>query len=146
MVNNTDKMFEKGKAFLAENNTLAALSCFEKAYSDGASPEIKSYLGLCLALERGQIRDGIALCRQAIAEETGNPVHYLHLARIYLKEKRKDEAIEILRTGLSFGDNEQSREILERIGTRKKAVFRFLPREHFANKYVGILLKKLRLR
>jgi tetratricopeptide (TPR) repeat protein len=111
MVNNTDKMFEKGKAFLAENNTLAALSCFEKAYSDGASPEIKSYLGLCLALERGQIRDGIALCRQAIAEETGNPVHYLHLARIYLKEKRKDEAIEILRTGLSFGDNEQSREI-----------------------------------
>lgn len=146
MARTTDELFEKGKALLADNNTLAALSCFEKVYGNGGAPGIRSYLGLCLALERGQIKEGIALCNEAIAEEKENPVHYLHMGRIYLREKRKAEAIEILRKGLSFGDNEQIRIILQSIGTRKNPLFPFLPRGHFVNKYGGMLLAKLRLR
>jgi hypothetical protein len=60
------ELFEKGRALLKENNTLAALSCFEKAYDKAKLPGIQSYLGLCLAVERGQVKDGIALCREAI--------------------------------------------------------------------------------
>jgi tetratricopeptide (TPR) repeat protein len=140
------EFFEKGRAFLKEDNTLAALSCFEKAYSRAKLPGIQSYLGLCLAVERGQVKEGIALCREAIAGDAGNPVHYLHFGKIYLREKRREEAIELFRKGLSFGDNEEIRHILDTLGTRKKPLFPFLPRNHFLNKYSGKLLRLLRLR
>jgi tetratricopeptide (TPR) repeat protein len=141
-----EELFEKGQALLKENNTLAALSCFEKAYRRAKLPGIQSYLGLCLAVERGQVKEGIALCRKAIEVDTGNPVHYLHFGKIYLREKRRAEAIEIFREGLSFGDNAEIRHILDILGTRKKPLFPFLPRNHFLNKYSGKLLRLLRLR
>jgi tetratricopeptide (TPR) repeat protein len=141
-----EEFFEKGQAFLKEDNTLAALSCFEKAYSRAKLPGIQSYLGLCLAVERGQVKEGIALCREAIAEDGGNSVHYLHYGRIYLREKKREEAIDIFRQGLSFGDNEEIRHILDTLGTRKKPLFPFLPRKHFLNKFSGKLLRLIRLR
>jgi tetratricopeptide (TPR) repeat protein len=141
-----DELFEKGKAFLKENNTLAALSCLEKAYSRKKLPGIESYLGLCLAVERGQTKEGIALCREAIAGDPKNPVHYLHLGRIHLRDKRREEAIATFREGLSFGDHDEIRHSLDTLGTRKKPLFPFLPRNNFLNKYFGILLRLLRLR
>ncbi len=141
-----EELFEKGRALLKENNTLAALSCFEKACSMDNLPGIHSYLGLCLAVERGQVKEGIALCNEAIAGDAGNPVHYLHLGKIYLREKRRKEAIEIFRKGLSFGDHAEIRRILDTLGTRKKPLFPFLPRNSLLNKYSGKLLRVLRLR
>ncbi len=141
-----EELFEKGKVFLRENNTLAALSCLEKAYSRAKLPGIHSYLGLCLAAERGQVKEGVALCHEAIAGDAGNPVHYLHLGKIYLREKRRAEAIETFRKGLSLGDHEEIRRILDNLGTRKKPLFTILPRNNFLNKYSGKLLRLLRLR
>ncbi len=141
-----EELFEKGKALLKEDNTLAALSCLEKAYNSAKIPGIQSYLGLCLAVERGQVREGIALCNEAIAAEPANPAHYLNLGKIHLREKRKAEAIEIFRKGLSFGDDEYIRLILDRLGTRKKPLFPFLPRNNFLNRYSGKLLRLIRLR
>jgi tetratricopeptide (TPR) repeat protein len=142
----SEELFEKGRAFLRKDNTLAALSCFEKACSIGKVAGIRSYLGLCLATERGQVREGIALCTEAIAEDGENPVHYFHLGKIYLREKRRAEAIEIFRQGLSRGDSEDIRHMLEFLRIRKKPVFFFLPRDHFLNKYIGKTLRILRLR
>jgi tetratricopeptide (TPR) repeat protein len=141
-----EELFEKGKAFLKENNTLAALSCFEKASEKEKLPGIQSYLGLCLAMERGQVTEGIALCHEAMEVDPANPAHYLHLGRIHLREKRRAEAIEIFRKGLSFEDNEDIRQMLDNLGTRKKPFFPFLSRKHLLNKYSGILLRLLRLR
>ncbi len=131
---------------MREDNALAALSCFEKACSMEDVAVIRSYLGLCLAIERGQVREGIVLCNDAIAGDRDNPVHYFHLGKIYLREKRKAEAIEIFRQGLSRGDSEEIRSMLETLGTRKKPLFSFLPRNHFLNKYAGKILRILRLR
>lgn len=138
-----DELFEKGLALLKDDNPLSALAYFEKAYNLKKTPEIQSYLGFCIATERGKVTEGIALCENAMARESDNPVHYLNLGRVYLKANRKTEAIETLRKGLSFGDNLEIRLVLDGLGTRRKPVFPFLPRSNFLNKYIGLLLNRL---
>lgn len=141
-----DELFSNGLRLLDEANILGALACFERAHIHEKSPIIQSYLAYCIAMERGQISDALDLCRAAIEAEPHNPEHYLNLARVYLKAKRKDEAIAALRKGLSFGDNREIRVLLERLGLRKKPVFSFLPRNSSLNKYLGLILRQLRLR
>jgi len=140
------ELIENGIAYLNDNNRLAALACFDKAFIIGKSPELLSYLSYCIATERGQIYEALKLCNNALSQETDNPVHYLNLGRIYLHAGKKEEALLILRKGLSFGDNQAIRSILEKIGTRGKPVFPFISRNNFLNKYVGILLHWLKLR
>ena len=141
-----NELFENGRELLDEGKSLAALVCFEKAISIRRIRGMQSYLGLCLALERAQIREGIRLCHEAIGEEPEVPVHYLHLGKIYLKAGRKEEAVEMLRRGLAQGDSEGIRKMLDDLGIRKKSLFPFLSRNHFLNKYTGLLFRMLRLR
>jgi tetratricopeptide (TPR) repeat protein len=141
-----DDFFNEGLRLVDESNLLAALVSFEKAHSRKKSPIIQSYLGYCIAMERGQITEAVNLCQAAIGSEPHNPEHYLNLGRVYLKARRKDEAIAELRKGLSFGDNRDIRALLERLGLRKKPVFSFLSRNNFLNKYAGLVLSRLRLR
>jgi tetratricopeptide (TPR) repeat protein len=140
------ELIKNGIAYLNDNNRLAALACFDKAFINGKSPELLSYLSYCIATERGQIYEALKLCNNALSQEPDNPVHYLNLGRIYLHAGKKEEALLILRKGLSFGDNQAIRSILEKIGTRGKPVFPFFSRNSFLNKYVGILLHRLKLR
>lgn len=141
-----DEYFKNGLKLLGEANLLGALACFEKAHIKEKSPLIQSYLGYCIAMERGQIAEALNLCRAAIEGEPHNPEHYLNLGRVYLKAKKKDEAIAELRRGLSFGDNQDIKVLLERLGLRNKPVFSFLSRNNYLNKYVGLILSRLRLR
>jgi len=141
-----DELFEKGLALLRDDNPLAALTCFEKAYTLKKTPELQSYLGFCIAAERGKITEALGLCNDALAHEPDNPVHYLNLARIYLKADKKTDAIETLRKGLSFGKNAEIHQLLENLGMRKKSVVPFISRNNFLNKYLGLLLHRLKLR
>lgn len=140
------ELFEKGRNLLNDNNPVAALACFEKAAGLEKIPGIQSYLGLCIARERGQIREGIRLCKEAIADEPSNQVYHLHLAKIYIKAGDKAEALNILRLGISYGDLPEMRQMLELLGPRKKPFFPFLPRKHFCNKYAGLILSFIRRR
>ena len=144
--NSYNELIEKGVAFLHDNNRLAALSCFDKAFAIGKSPELLSYLSYCMATERGQLYEALKLCNEALSQEPGNPVHYLNLGRIYLHAGKKEEALSVLRKGLSFGENQTIKSILQKIGTRGKPVFPFLSRNSFLNKYIGLLLHRLKLR
>lgn len=141
-----DELFEKGIALLSDNNPLAALAFFEKAYTAKKTPTIQSYMGMCIALERGKITYGLMLCNDAILQEPENPVHYLNLGRIYLKAGKRMDAIETFRKGLSFGDYADIKHILDSLGTRKKPVLPFLPRNNFLNKYTGLMMHRLKLR
>ncbi len=142
----SDELVERGLQFLRESNSLGALACFEKAYLRDNTPIIRSYLGYCIAAQRGQIAEALKLCQAAIEADPGTPQHYLNLGRVYLRAKRKDEAIAALRKGLSTGDNSEIRALLEELGIRKRPLFPFLPRRHFLNKYAGLILRRLGLR
>lgn len=140
----------KGLSFLREENTLAALSCFEKAYEMKKTPEIQSYFAFCISVERGQIREAIKLCEEALSVEPDNPTHYLNLGRVYVHAKQKKEALAVLRSGAgkdpSGSENAQIKLLLDQLGSRKKPLFPFLPRSNFLNKYLGLILHRLGIR
>lgn len=141
-----EELIDKGKNFIKENNFLGALACFEKAYSLKKIPGIQSYLGLCIAIERGKISEAISLCERAIGDDPENYIHYLNLAKIYLRTGNRDSALETLRKGLYFGDNIELKSMLDSIGVRKTPVIPFMQRNNLFNRYLGIFLNRIKLR
>ena len=141
-----EQHLERGIMKLKQGDTLSALVHFEKAMNAGGTADCMSYLGYCIAKERGQSSRGMILCREALDENPGNPVHYLNMAKILLLRRDKDGAMDALRMGASCGDNEEISVLLEEIGSRKPPPLTFLDRDHPVNKYLGIILSWLGLR
>jgi len=137
---------DKGRAALAKGDTLSALAFFEKALEAGENPSARSYLAFCMAKERGLLTKGISWCEESLRKEPENAVHYLNLGRIYLLMKKREEAIRNYREGLRYGSNEEIADELHRLGIRSSPVLSFFKRNNPLNKYLGILLKMLRLR
>lgn len=141
-----EKEFSRGLKALQEGNSLAALTFFEKAAGAAPTPLCLSYLGFCIAKERGQVQKGIQFCREALGKEPENPLHYLNLGKIFLTAGNKQEAIRTFREGLAHGLNQEITDLLNAIGTRKQPVILALSRNNPINKYLGKLLSKLGLR
>lgn len=141
---------EKALAFIREQNTLDALFHLDRIMGSVDTPEIMSAYALCIALERGKVKEGIDLCIQAIKKDPENTFHYLNLGKIYLKANKKAVAIDIFRKGMKYSpESESSRAItviLNELGLRKKPLFPFLARDHVLNKYLGLVLSRLGLR
>lgn len=140
------RLYDKGVEHLLKGKTLPALSCFEQALKKEDSPSIWSYYAFCIAKERGQIKKAMLLCKEALEREPDNAVHYLNLGRIYLFTRKKAEAIAIFREGLNHEAHEQIIDELNNLVPRKPPVIPFLKRANPINKYLGIILKILRLR
>ena len=134
---------DEGVSAANQGNTLVALVHLEKAAREGRSPRITSYLGYCLARERKQVAQGLALCRQAIQKEPASTEHYLNLGRVYLIAGQKGQAIKAMRRGLKNGRNSHLIKELQRLGRRRPPLFQGLTRNHPANKYAGLLLHRL---
>lgn len=121
---------------------------FEKAVAlQPENPKIQSYLGYCIAYERGKIKDAINLCERALQADSQSSENYLNLGKVYFRAGLKMKAIETFRRGLGL-DN-QNAEImleLESLGLRQKPVISFLPRGHSLNKYLGIIFSRLGFR
>ncbi len=141
-----EREFTKGLAAFRTGNALAALAHFEKAVQLAPAPLHLSYLGYCIARERGQIKRGIALCQDALVQEPEHAAHFLNLGRIHLVAGNKLEAIRIFREGLSHGPCQELIAELDALGTRKPPIIWALHRNNPINKYLGILLHRLGLR
>jgi tetratricopeptide (TPR) repeat protein len=141
------KHFQKALSLIKEDNTLDALFFLDKIIDHTEEPEVLSSFGLCIALERGKVKDAIDLCIKAIDRDSENVFHHLNLGKVYLKDGKKAVGIDIFRKGLRLNAyNDASREInliLNKLGTRRKPSLPFLKRSHFINKYIGIVLSKL---
>lgn len=142
----TDKEFHRGLRALQQGNSVAALTFFERAFVLGASPVYSSYLGYCVAKERGQFKKGMLLCREALEKEPDSTVHYLNLGRVHLVAGNKQEAIRVFREGLARGPNQEIAAQLNAIGTRKPPVIASLSRNNLINKYLGKMLSRLGFR
>jgi len=123
-----------------------------KEYPD--DPFLLSYYGCLEAIVNKNYVRGIDTCLKAIkilngwlpfGQEFFYPVFYLNLGRAYLAAGDRKKAIEVFCKGLTFdgGNRELLREV-RKLGIRRKPVVPFLPRSHFINKYIGMVLHKLR--
>lgn len=138
-----DALLRKGERALQNGETLVALLQFEMAHAMRPLPGVKAKLAFCLAKERRQYQQAMALCREALQAEPDNPDHYYQLSRIYMVAGQKRQAIKSLRKGLKFKRHQPIIDELNRLGTRKEPVFPSLPREHILNRSAGILFTRL---
>lgn len=134
------------RTYFAKDNTVAAMAHLERALKVRDNPTWRSFLGYCIARERGQFRKGLELCKSSLREEEENPAHYLNMGKIYLLSGEKMEAIKLFREGLSRGPSEEIERALREIGARKPPPIPFLSRNNPLNKYLGLLLSKIGLR
>lgn len=141
-----EELLVRGIEHLRDGESLNALSCFEKSFSLRKNPRCQSYLGAMIAVERGQVKEALTLCEDAISADPQDPVLYLNMGRVFLKAGKKKEAIETVRKGLGFGKSEEAVRFMNSLGTRKKPVIPFLSRKSFINKYLGLFFKRLGLR
>lgn len=140
------QLVKKGITASNQGNTLDALFHFENAGRLGSTPSLNSYMGYCLARERQEFKQGIALCRQALANEPEQAVHYLNLGRVFLETGKQQLAVEAFRHGLKRERHHLIVEELKKLSTMKPPVVPFLSHTHPVNKYLGQLLNHLRLR
>ena len=143
MTDSLNNLLLKGEQAMQSGDTLVALLQLEMAHALRPLPGIKSKLAFCMAKERRQFQKALELCREALAAEPNNPDHYYQLSRIYLVAGQKTHAIKSLRKGLKFKRHQPIIDELNRLGARKDPVFSSLPREHFLNRSLGILLCRL---
>lgn len=136
-------LIARGEKALAKGETLVALMHFETADQRGPVPAVQSALAYCLAKEKRQYQRAVTLCRQALEAEPAEARHYYHLGRIYLAAGQKPLAITAFRRGLKLRRYQPIVEELRRLGVRKPPVFSSLPRDHFLNKSIGLLLNRL---
>lgn len=140
------EFFRKGMEALDHGHLYLARFCFKWAVTEERSPNHCSYLALSIASTRGEAMEAVSLAEEAVAAEPDNPLHYLRLGRVCLLVGDKTRAMEVFRTGARFGGHPEIIRELEALGSRKPAVFRQLPRNHPANRYLGLILSRLGLR
>jgi len=138
--------FERAKRFLLAENTLAALACLERALKLEDNPGWYSYLGYCIAKERGQVGKGVQLCLISLETDSDVPDHYLNLAKIHMVSGNKPESLRVLREGMSRSGNAEILAVLQEFGARKSPVIPFLARSNPLNRYIGLLLSRIGLR
>lgn len=145
-------------------DTLHGLIALECSTQLRSVPVVESYLGYCIAKERGDVREGMRLCQTALNAEPRNPAHYLNLGRVLLLAQDKSKAIATFWKGISKspgaevgvvvdraprGHAREHKLILEelrRLGIRKKSPFPNLDRSHPLNRVAGKMLARFGFR
>jgi tetratricopeptide (TPR) repeat protein len=117
-------------------------------------PFLLSYYGCLEAIIDRNYSYGIETCLRAIeqldettpfGQEIFYPIFYLNLGRAYLAAKKKNEATEAFKKGLSF--DAENRDLLwemTKLGMRRKPLIPYLKRSNPINKYIGMLLHSLK--
>jgi Flp pilus assembly protein TadD len=100
--------------------------------------QARSFYGLCLGLAEREFGRALELCSSAVRQEFFNPVLYQNLATLHLAFGFKADALRCLRRGRMINPaHEGIRRDLERLGFRRAAILRFLPRNHPLNRWLG---------
>jgi Flp pilus assembly protein TadD len=131
--------FERGQALLDSGDAAASIELLREAQT--AAPEhaqIRSALGLALALGARDFEAARSHCESAAKQEFFNPDLYLNLARVYLSVGRRPEALRYLRRGQMIDPGHQAiREAIHQLGLRRVPIIPFLPRRHVVNRVLG---------
>ena len=116
----------------------------EPAQSDGPPALFYAYLGYGIARYQGDRELGLELCRRAVEMEHYLPECYAFLARTHLLMEDRRSAFQVVELGLEIdAANDDLLRIHAELGRRRPPVLRFLPRRHFANRWLGRIRHRL---
>jgi tetratricopeptide (TPR) repeat protein len=145
LVHAAEDSFQRGIRALSEGRQREALAMFEAAIElerrlGGGRPQARylSYYGLCLGMERNEIREGLRFCREAVTLEGYNPDLRCNLGRLLMRAGRRKEAHQAFTRGLSLQpDHGGLKRAIRVMGLRRRPVFPFLGRSHPLNVFLG---------
>jgi tetratricopeptide (TPR) repeat protein len=141
-----EELVAKGLEAISHGHFYLAMNALEMAINLQKTSVVASYLAYCQAMNQRDLQQAIALGEWALGQEPNNPVFCLNLGRVYLVAGQKTEAVRVFRQGLAFTRDQEIIDELDRLGTRKKALFPALDRDNPLNKWGGKLLSSLGLR
>ena len=103
-------------------------------------PRYLSFYGLCLALERGEVREALRYCREAVTLEGYNPDIRCNLGQVLLRAGRRKEAYRSFVRGLKSDSNHRASVVaIKTMGIRRRPVLTFLHRSNPINRLLGKL-------
>ena len=107
-----------------------------------------SYLGYGLARYRGQIKQGLRLCKHAVRLEFYQPECYVNLARTaLLSDRHRRLAANAVFDGLKIDpEHHDLLELRHQVGTRRPPAISFLSRGHILNRILGWIRHQLTYR
>jgi tetratricopeptide (TPR) repeat protein len=147
------EFFKEVQMLLKRGKGKSAMEALRQALERFPSdPFLLSYYGCLLAVVEKRPKEGIEVCRDAIARlensmpfgiEFFYPVFYLNLGRAYLKDGDRKQAVEIFTAGLKADpENHDLLWEMKKLGSRKRPAVPFLKRSNPINKYIGLMLSK----
>lgn len=137
--------FKEGLELLDSHCPETALARLKDALDlDPGNAFYISYMGLALAKAGGKIQDAEKLCDDALRRQGNRAELYLNLAEVYRLGGKKDDAIEILITGLRFTRQDaRLGDALDKLGRRQPPVLAFLDRKNILNMKLGKIRYRL---
>jgi tetratricopeptide (TPR) repeat protein len=142
------RCFQAGLKLLKREDTREAILALEQAHrAVPGNPLYMSYLGLALILARSRTKEAIRLCEKAAVESQFYPEVYHNLGNVYLMRGQKGKARQAFLIGLKIDRGHAGLlEAMEELGVRRSPPVPFLCRDHVINKYLGKVLRRLKLR
>ncbi len=135
-----EQRFDRGLVYLG-----AAYLQISRDKDAKVPPSALSYYGLCLAMEKGRIKEASEYCELALEHEFFNPEHYANMGQVWIKAGYRRKAVDALERGLAVEPtNPRLRKLRESIGVRKPPVIRFLHRDNPVNVSLGKVRRKLK--
>ena len=105
-------------------------------------PNILASYGLAVA-HAENVKEGLKICLQALSSDRRNPEAYLYLARVYLLQGSRRNAIDVLAQGTRLcGKHRGLSELRNELGIRQSPPIPFLPRDSAINVRLGRALRK----
>ncbi len=138
--------YQNAKSSLKAQDYKAAERDFKKILDaidehDEQYTNVLSHYGMVQVLNDHE--NGLLLCRDAASNEVFDGDVFLNLACAEWYSENRKRAVNAVRHGVKIdADNQQLNRACARLDCRKKCCFRFLPRSHHLNHFVGRLLRR----
>ncbi|MGA2483471.1 MAG: tetratricopeptide repeat protein [Candidatus Acidiferrales bacterium] len=134
-------LFKEGLTLLRNSYPQQALKYMQRAVDlERTNPYYMSYLGVVLARSERRWAEAEQLCDTAVRMKRNQAQLYLNLAEVYMAADRKEDAMEVLRSGLRYARRDVRLNIaMNRLTERRRPVLPFLTRKHPLNRQLGIL-------
>lgn len=135
------EMFKEGLTLLRNCYPQQALKYMQRASDlEKTNPYYMSYLGVVLARAERRWGEAERLCDTAVRMKRNQAQLYLNLAEVYMAAGRREDAMEVLRSGLRYARRDVRLNIaMNRLTERRRPVLRFLSRKHPLNRQLGLL-------
>jgi len=123
-----------------------AIEPFEKMLADGERVAIcLSLLGLAIARSGGEKKRAIDLCKEAVKKDPTQTQYYKNLAEVCQRAGIKSWAVRAIQMGLKADKNSHLlQKEMKKFGLRMRPAIPFLSRSNPVNKFIGIILSRLK--